>query len=102
MILEVTSVGLLAAVAYFAYFGSSGTPSTITEALNQATDNGYQFRDITYQDKPDLMHPDVRNNAGYTALAHDRGTNGVPRSHVRLIPGSSEILQLHRHENQYL
>lgn len=103
MILEIASAGLIGFVFYTYYYGSLGY-SSITDALNERIDNGYQLRDITYQDKPDLMHPDVRNNsyAMVERVATDRGTNGVPREHVQLLPGTSEILQLHRRDNLFI
>lgn len=104
MILELVSIGLVGLVAYTLMYGGSFsmTGSSVTQTLNDASENGYQFRDITYQDKPDLMHPDLRNNHGYTPLVKDRGENGIKRAHVQLMPGTSEIVQLHRHDNQYL
>ena len=101
MILEIVSVGLVGLVAY-AWLGGSMSVGSVTGSLNDASENGYQFRDITYQDKPDLMHPDLRNNKGYTPLVNDRGENGVKREHAQLLPGTSEITQLHRLDNQYL
>lgn len=103
MLLEIISIGLIAGVGYMLYAPKNA--GTITDALNERIDNGYQYRDVTYQDTPDLMHPDVRNNTYYAdseRIAYDRGVNGVPRTHVQLIPGSSEIIQLHRQDNLYL
>jgi hypothetical protein len=74
MLLELAITGIVGLVAWRMY-GPSKT-STIADALNSYTDNGYQFRDVTYADKLEFWHPDVKNNHYYfnsNQIAHDRG-----------------------------
>lgn len=104
MLLAITSLGLIAAVIYSAYFTGSVSPSTVTGKLNDRIDNGYRFRDITYTDKIDLSHPDVKNNQFYYqgSFAADRGNNGVPRQYSQLYPGVSEITQYTLRDHLFL
>ena len=105
MLLILASVGLLGAVAYQAMWGTeSKTSGSVTEILNQRIDNGYRFRDVTYTNQIDLLHPDVTNNKMYSqgALVQDRGDNGIPRQYTQLYPGCSEITQLTMHEHLLL
>jgi len=103
MLLELAITGIVGLVAWRMY-GPSKT-STIADALNSYTDNGYQFRDVTYADKLEFWHPDVKNNHYYfnsNQIAHDRGENAVPRAHTQLYGGMSEITQVYRTDNLFL
>lgn len=108
MLLSLVSMGLLGAVAYKTMYSSPGNllahRSGVTGVLNENINNGFRFRDITYTDKIELAHPDVKNNSFYfqSALTHDRGNNGIPREYSQLYPGSSEITQLTVHEHLFL
>lgn len=104
MLIETVIIGLVAAVAWTQYGRTTG-PTTITDALNERIDNGYQFRDVTYADKLEFWHPDVKNNSFYfnsDRLTEDRGVNAVPRVHTQLYGGMSEITQLYRTDNLFL
>lgn len=107
MLLVLASVGLLGVVAYSSMGSTtvkSVSGSSVTDALNKEIDNGYRFRDVTYTDKIDLSHPDVKNNSFFfqQSLAQDRGNNGIPRQYIQLYPGSSEITQFSIRENLYV
>lgn len=104
MLLLITSLGLIAAVAYNAYVPSMGASSTVSGNLNDKINNGYRFRDVTYTDKIELAHPDVKNNQFYYqgSFTDDRGNNGVPRKYSQLYPGVSEISQYTLHNHLFL
>lgn len=105
MLLLVASIGLLSLVGYNVYYKpSSAAINNLTEKLNTRIDNGYRFRDVTYTDKVDIAHPDVRNNVFYLtgSFAGDRGDNGVPRQYCQLYPGTSEITQVALREHLFL
>lgn len=97
MLFGLAVFGLLGLVAYRVYFKSMGSsPSNLTEALQQAGDNGFQFRDVTYSDKSiDISHPDVRYGNGTLQQAkiigQGPGIFGTPETYLQLIPGTSEI-----------
>ena len=106
MLLALLSVGLLGAVAYNV-IGGGGSGTTVvgtTGVLNGKIDNGDRFRDITYTDKIEIFHPDVKNNGFYyqESFASDRGNNGIPRQYAQLYPGSSEITQYTLREHLFL
>lgn len=107
MLLEIVSLGLIGAVAYSVYYPGSLTASknsSTSDVLNGKINNDFIFRDITYTDKIELAHPDVRNNSFYYqgAFAQDRGNNGIPRKYSQLYEGSSEITQLSLQEHLFL
>jgi len=105
MLLELVSFALLGYVGYTTMYPDKAS-TTLTSKLNANMDNGFQYRDVTYADSLDLMHPDVRNNSLVTGasdwVAKDRGLNGVPRAYVRQIPGTSQMAQLYRTDNLFL
>lgn len=103
MLLEALSVGLIAAVAYKMYGGSTG-PSTITGKLNQLIDNGYQYRDQTYTTELDLAHPDTKNNQAFMnePITSDRGIFGAPRQYLQTLPGVTAVAQIYRNSNLIL
>lgn len=96
----------LGALIYYSQTASIGGPTTpgVSQSLDERISNGYQFRDLTYNDTIDIAHPDVKNNlfALSQPVTKDRGTNGIPRVFVQLYPGSSEITHLSRADNLFL
>lgn len=104
MLLEALSVAVVGYIAYSVYGGGSKTVGSVTEALNERIDNGYQLRDITYTDTIDVAHPDVKNNQVVLSglVAKDRGMNGLERGYSQLYHGSSELFQPYRTDNLYL
>ncbi len=102
MLLGLAVFGLLGAVAYKVYWGdslSSSEGKNLTEKLQKNTDNGFQFRDVTFADKTiDISHPDVRyGNATLQQakiIGHGPGIYGTPETYYQLIPGTSEISKI--------
>lgn len=103
MLLTLASAFLFGLVGYSVIYPGS-LPGSLTNALNEKINNGYRFRDVTYTNQIDLMHPDVRNNGFYHqgSFAVDRGDNGVPRQYTQLHPGSSEITQFTLAQHLYV
>lgn len=103
MIVELASMAVVAYVAYSA-LGGTMKSSSVTQALNERIDNGYQFRDITYTTDLDLAHPDVKNNnlVHSGLVVSDRGMNGLSRGYTQLYSGVSEVCQLYRTDNLFL
>lgn len=99
MALVVAAVGLLAVTGYMSMYGNQSSGySSVTQALRDRSDNGYQFRDQQYSDVTvELSHPDVvNNNYGLHSetLAHDHGIYGTPRTFKQLYSGLSNITQV--------
>lgn len=83
---------LLAAGLVIYMFG--GEKKAENYNLREYINNGYQFRDVTFNTMSDnLMHPDVRNNsfAMSGVLTQNRGVFGIPREYKQLYPGVSQI-----------
>lgn len=73
--------------------------------LKPHIDNGYQFRDITFDTMSDyIKHPDVVNNnfASSKFICKDKGVFGIDREYSRLYSGLSQITVLHRTDSLYL
>lgn len=101
MLFGIAVFGLLGLVAYKAIYGGLGQSAytTLTDALTDRTDNGFQFRDSTYSDvSVDISHPDVRysNNLLGQAeiLGHAPDIYGTPTTFYQLQPGTSEISKI--------
>ncbi len=109
MILLLASAGIIGLVAFYSYgpkllYPPKPSSMTTTQVLNENISNGYRFRDVTYTDKIDIAHPDVKNNLFYYqgTMTRDRGDNGIPRGYAQLYEGSSEITQVSVFDHLYL
>lgn len=101
MLFGMAVFGLLGLVAYKVYLKSaySGSGGSLSEKLKQNTDNGFQFRDVTFSDKTiDISHPDVRYGNATLQQANIIGSGpgiyGTPETYYQLIPGTSEISKI--------
>lgn len=73
--------------------------------IESRINNGYQFRDVTFDTMADyIKHPDVVNNnfVGSEKLCNDRGVFGIPREYKQLYNNLSQITVLHRTDSLYL
>lgn len=87
------------------YAHHKATMTKMGEINRSEINNGYQYRDVTFDTMADyIKHPDVVNNnfVASRKLWKDRGVFGIPREYSRLYDNLSQITVLHRTDSLYL